>query len=69
MNVKLLLGSNYHRLDPELPWRITIEDKNAIKELVQVAMDANLDDTVDYLRDRWSSSDPPPLDSEESGRR
>ena len=36
MNLRLLLNEGYHRVDPPLPWRISIEDTAALPELVQV---------------------------------
>jgi len=61
MNMRLILGQNYHRLDPRLPWRISIDNLDAIEELVLLARQADLTGVSDFIRDRWLNPSPPPI--------
>jgi len=60
MNLRLLLNSNYHRLDPLLPWRINLDNTDAMDDLVKAAQEADLEQALDFLKGRWS--DPSRLD-------
>ena len=64
MNLRLLLNSNYHRLDPLLPWRINVDNTDAMDELVKASEEADLEDAIRFLQGRWSDPSPPPLEEE-----
>ena len=64
MNLRLLLNRNYHRLDPLLPWRINVDNTDAMDELVKASEEADLDDAIRFLQGRWSDPSPPSLEEE-----
>ena len=43
MNLRLLMNANYHRLDPVLPWRINLDNTDAMDELVKAADEADVE--------------------------
>ena len=56
MNLRLLLNANYHRLDPLLPWRINLDNTDAMDDLVTAAQAADLEEALDFLKGRWSDA-------------
>jgi len=43
MNLRLLMNANYHRLDPLLPWKINLDNTDAMDELVKAAEEADIE--------------------------
>ena len=43
MNLRLLMNANYHRLDPLLPWKINLDNTDAMDELVKAAEEADVE--------------------------
>lgn len=52
-----LLKTNYFRLDPVLPQRITLDDVGSIDKLLEVADELALSDVTNWLEDRWYSDE------------
>jgi len=44
-----ILGERYHRLDPLLPKKVDMDDVDAIPLLIDVANQADLSGTIDWL--------------------
>ena len=46
-----LLGDHYHRLDPELPCEIGLDDWHRADDLISLARQVPLEDTIQWFQD------------------
>lgn len=47
----------YHRLDPRLPHKVSLDDIDSIEEMKQFALDLDIDETLSYVQRFWQGDE------------
>jgi predicted acylesterase/phospholipase RssA len=53
LNARAILGKRYHRIDPVLPVDIELDSAAKIPDLIKLARELDLTETMKFLRDEW----------------